>query len=875
MKMILVLEGNEHDQEALQALLQDHGYAVSLQGKEILNATRLPRRTEQPFHCICETGPLGVFRSSLDGKLLSINAAGARMHKYGSPQEMIATVNRTSIAKALYLDSSHRQQILTEIHSSMDWHDYEEQFRCKDGSVITCVFHIRAVRDADGRPIALEGFLEDISERKRAERELKFTQFAIDKTIDQAFWMTPDGRCFYVNEAACAALGYSRDELEGMSIWDVDPNVSPENAEEYWQQLKNKGSVRFESLHQSKDGRTYPVEVRSNYVNFDGKEYSCAFVADISERQRAEQQLRQASLVLENSPAVLFRWKAEEGWPVEMVSGNVIQFGYLPEELLSGTVPYAALVHPEDLGRVIAELQEQISRGENKLNQEYRIVTKQGEVRWVDDRTLIERDAEGRVTQYQGIVMDITDRKRAEEALRESERKYRSIVEHAPFGITRSTRDGKLVSVNPALAAILKYDSAQELQETINRSSIQEVLFPKPSERAPLVENVLTRDSWYVFNNRLRCKDGSFVICRVHSRRIVNEGGQASEFESYQENITDQLAAEQAERESEEKFRVLAETSPVAICLYQGESVTYANPALVRLFGYGAEELYRMKFWGWAHDDFKELIRERGLARLRGEPAPGQYEAMYVTKNGEERYVLVSAGVVEYQGRSMGVASFLDISERKRTEELIRASLAEKDVLLKEIHHRVKNNLQVVSSLLFLQSQRFADPELQTCFLESQSRICSMALAHEQLYQSKNLAEISVRSYVESLVGQLEQIFISPGQAVDCRLEVEDLDLDIEKVVPCGLLITELLSNAYKHAFADDRSGNISISLQSSAGQIELAVADDGVGLPAEFDYRQAKTLGLQLVTALVNQLGGTLELESDPGTRFRVSFAE
>jgi PAS domain S-box-containing protein len=690
-----------------------------------------------------------VFRSSLDGQLLSINLAGALMFKYDSSQEMIETANRTSVLEALYVDSNHWQAVLAATSSSDQWYVCEEQFYCKDGSIIDCNVHIRAVCDVEGRPVEMEGFYEDISERKKAERDLQLTQFIVEKSGDQAFWVTPEGHFRYVNQAACAALGYSREELEGMALWDIDPHVSPENAADLWRQVKESGLVRFERLHRSKDGRIYPVEICGNYVKFDGQEYSCAFVADI------------------------------------------------------------------------------------------------------------------------------TDRKRAEEALRESEARYRSIVEHAPFGITRSTRDGKLLSVNPALAAILKYDSAQELREAIDRSSIQEVLFPEPSEREPLVEQIFSSDSWNVFNNRLRCKDGSFVTCRVHSRRIVDKAGRTSAFESYQENISDQVAAEQALRESEEKFRVLTETSPVAISLYQGEHVTYANPAMARLFGYSAEELRRMKFWDWVHEDHKELVRSRASARLAGEAVSGQYEFKCLTKDGGELYILVSAGTMEHQGRTTGIASFLDITERKCTEELVQASLTEKEVLLKEIHHRVKNNLQVVSSLLFLQAQKFKDPELQNCFLESQSRICSMALAHEQLYQSKNLAEVSVRNYVQSLVEQLQQIFLCPEQKeIDCRLAVEEVDLDIQKVVPCGLLITELLSNAYKHAFVDGRSGQITISLQSSAGQIELAVADDGVGLPADFNHAQATTLGLQLVTALVNQLSGTLELETDVGTRFRICFA-
>ncbi len=1038
MKTVLVVEDNGHDSAALQALLQEYGYTVnqasgqslqvsevsqdskqqdgtvhespplatfrsSLDGKlyavapaavDTFEVIKPPQGVEQHFRGIYERAPLGIFRSSLDGKMLSINPAGARMLKFDSPRDLIEVINRTSIAEALYLEANHRQEILAEILRSDDWLVFDEQFRCKDGSVIDCNFHIRAVRDVAGCPLELEGFLEDISERKRVERQLKFTQFAIDKTMDQAFWVdrqgrfvyvndaacyaldysrqellgmslfdidpdlseeylarewqelkrhssktferrqrgqdgriypvevranylfyankeyvcffvndiskrkrkdealrltqfaidktadqafwgSPEGRFLYVNEAACAALGYSREELVGMSIVDIDPDFSEERLVGHWKNLEKNGTMCFESRHRTKDGRIYPVEIRTNYVNFDGKEYRCSFATDISERKATEEALRQANLIVEDSPAVLFRWWAAEGWPVEMASRNVIQFGYTSEELVSETVHFATLMHPKDLDRIVAELQACLCRGEDRVKLEYRIVTKQGDVRWIDSRTAVERDAEGRVSHYQGILMDISDRKRAEEALQESEHKYRSIVEHAPFGITRSTRDGKLVSVNPALAAILKYDSAQELQENINRSSIQDVLFPQPSQRDPLVEKILSGESWHVFNNRLRCKDDSFVTCRVHSRRIQDKNGQTSEFESYQENITDQLAAEEALQESEGKFRVLAETSPVSICIYQGEKILYANPATERLFGYSLEELLRMKFWDWVRKDFQEEVREQGLARLRGEDVPGQYESHVVSKAGEDKCLLVSAGVIEYQGQPTGIASFLDITERKRSEELIKASLAEKEVLLREIHHRVKNNLQVVSSLLYLQSQKLTDPELQSHFLESQSRICSMALAHEQLYQSKSLAEVSVKSYVESLAGQLRQVCQRPEQQIECQTVIDDIVLDIEKVIPCGLLITELLSNAYKHAFADGRSGTITISMKQLGEQLVLSVADDGVGLPADLDYRHTTTLGLQLVTALTNQLNGTLEVKREGGTLFRVTFAE
>lgn len=912
MKKGVFLEADELEWESLQALLRDNGYLVTETNDNDRRLDKTSQRVARHFDGIYHHGPLGVFCSTLDGKLLSINAAGARMFKYDSPEAMIEAVNRKGIAETLYRDNHNRQEILAGILGSDAWHVYEERFRCKDGDFIDCNFHIHAVRDSDERPIELEGFIEDISERKKADRALYLAQFSVEKTVDQAFWMTPDGRFFYVNEAACKSLGFSREELQKMAIWDIDPFVSPEKAGDYWQQVKENGAIRFESFHRTRNGQIYPVEIRGNYVNFNGKEYSCAFATDITERKQTEgvitarmrllqiasahslDELLEATLSeaekLTESLIGFYHFLEEDQKTLALQNWSTRtkkDFCQAPEKGMHYSVSragvwvdcihqrrpvihdnYASLPHrkgwPPGHAPVIRELVVPVFRGE-------KIVALLGVGNKPQSYT--PQDVEA-VSLLADLAWSLVENKRAEKALLESEKKYRSIVEHAPFGITRSTREGKLVSVNPALASILKYDSAKDLLDTINRSSIQDVLFPAPSARAPLVENILADDAWYIFNNRLKCKDGSIVTCRVHSRRIVDETGRVSEFESFQENITDQLAAEQALRESEEKFRVLAETSPVAICIYQREHLIYANPAMEGLFGFSAGELCGMKFWDWAHEDFRELIRSRGLARLAGKNVPGHYEAKYLTKTGDERYVIVSAGVMDYRERPTGVASFLDITERKRTEELLRTSLAEKEVLLKEIHHRVKNNLQVVSSLLFLQSRKFDDPELRNCFLESQNRICSMALAHEQLYQSKSLADISIKCYVDNLCEQLKDAYRTPGQEIVCRSNVEDAKLDIEKVVPCGLLITELLSNAYKHAFVDGRTGHITISMNNIADRMELVVLDDGIGLPEDLDSRHAQTLGLQLVGALVNQLNGTLEVERNGGTLFRIRFS-
>jgi len=215
-----------------------------------------------------------------------------------------------------------------------------------------------------------------------------------------------------------------------------------------------------------------------------------------------------------------------------------------------------------------------------------------------------------------------------------------------------------------------------------------------------------------------------------------------------------------------------------------------------------------------------------------------------------------------------------EISERKRAEETTKASLAEKEVLLKEIHHRVKNNLQVISSLLYLQSKRIGDPETLDMFQDSQHRVRSMALVHERLYQTEDLAQVNAAEYIQTLASYLFRSYqVRTGQ-IRLEVNVGDVALGIDTAVPCGLLINELVSNSLKHAFPNGREGMIFVDLNlTSDGNYLLAVSDDGVGLPDDSDPADNKSLGLQLVNALVGQLEGTIDLDTSKGTRFEILF--
>ena len=217
----------------------------------------------------------------------------------------------------------------------------------------------------------------------------------------------------------------------------------------------------------------------------------------------------------------------------------------------------------------------------------------------------------------------------------------------------------------------------------------------------------------------------------------------------------------------------------------------------------------------------------------------------------------------------------VDITERKQAEKEIKASLKEKEVLLQEVHHRVKNNMQVISSLLRLQSDTIKDQQYADMFNESQERIRSMALIHEKLYQSEDFANIDFDGYLRTLVNSLIISYSASPDKISMKIKTDDLSLELDYAIPCGLIINELVSNCLKYAFPDEREGEIQIVLQEiNENEMELTVSDNGTGLPEEVDFGTTESLGLNLVKVLTeHQLGGRIELNRSEGTSFSIKF--
>ncbi len=212
-----------------------------------------------------------------------------------------------------------------------------------------------------------------------------------------------------------------------------------------------------------------------------------------------------------------------------------------------------------------------------------------------------------------------------------------------------------------------------------------------------------------------------------------------------------------------------------------------------------------------------------------------------------------------------------NITDKVQIQERLRKNISEKETLLKEIHHRVKNNLQIISSMLNLQSHTISDFNTRKIFLDSQNRVKSMSIIHELLYNTKDFENIDFNKYIQSLISNLQQSYYDPRKEVKLNVNVVDLDLDLDNAIPSGLILNELISNAYKHAFFTLEKGNIFVEVKKDGREITFLVADDGLGL--QDGYQHKSSLGLGLVYSLVGQLNGTIIINRDKGTEFIINY--
>lgn len=628
--------------------------------------------------------------------------------------------------------------------------------------------------------------------------------------------------------------------------------------------------------------RSTPRQLPDSRVIWDG------LVVDITDIKHTEETLRESEARLAESQQV-----ARLGnWDYDLATGKITWskglFKLFQKDPALNAPNYeenSLLYHTEDRPKLHQAVERAISTGEP-----YKLVLRafkaDGTMMYVEDIGNAQFNSQEKVIRLYGTAQDITEkesalierqtvlreRQRAEQELREKEQFLSSIyngVNNLIFVIDVVDNDFHIVGLNPAYERItgllLRDIKGKTLQQilpktvaTTVRKHYQDCM--QAGDTISYEEHfyIKQQDTWWI-TNLTPLRDENSRIYRIIGSSI---------------NITDQKRAQQML----ELQAVITRNMAEGLCLirFNDGVIVYTNPKFEQIFGYEAGELIGQHISIINYEDGNATATEvyEAIAVVVIQDGEATYEVQNIKKDGTPFWGRATTSVFEHpEYGTVLVTVQQDITEQRATEEKIKASLKEKEVLLKEIHHRVKNNLGIVSSLLQMQSRRTQDSQARDILRDSQNRIASIALVHEKLYRSNDLANIDFAQYIPDLTTHLFDSYNVSSNCIRLNIQVEDVSLDIETAIPCGLIINELVSNALKYAFPHNRGGEIQVRLfQDKDQSLTLIVQDNGIGLPAEFDNEKAKTLGITLVQGLVKQLRGKLEVQSQAGTEFKIS---
>lgn len=804
------------------------------------------------------------------GRILVCNSAASDMFGY-SRDEMLG--QRTTF---LHVDRKAMQRFRRYLRRAIDakgfMHGLEFRMKRKDGTAFESEHSITPLAGGDANRMGWVGVIRDISGRKRGEEALQSSEARYRAMVETGSetvcrWL-PDTTLTFVNETYARFFGKAYDDLIGRKWIDLLPD-----------EVRDSVSSSLATVLESGEPLSYEHEVSDCQGNRRWQQWTDCPITDhagrvievqsvgrdVTEQRKAEQELQESEAKFRRlTEKALVGIYLIQDWMFRYVNPKVAEIrGQSVEEITEKLGP-KDLVHPEDWPMVEKSIVRCLEGTARELGLTFRIVTATGAVRDIEvfsSRTWFQ----GRQAII-GTLMDVTERKENEKALKRAEEKYRGIFDNAVEGIFQSLPEGAYTSANPALAKMLGYSSPKALIE--EGGGIGSRHF---AERRDWEEYVfLMEHSGFVrdFETRFIRKDKTPIWVSISARTVGDEGGEALRYEGMVEDITRRKQTEDALRESEERYRTFIDsTSDIATLKDDDLKYIMVNRAFLNLHGKSEEEVIGRRPSDIVDQEVAQILRETDLKALQSQDLSIGERCLY------NRTFLVRKFPVKLSGNRIGVGGLShDITERVEAEKQLLASLEEKEVLLREVHHRVKNNMQIVYSLLRLQSKSTNDAQVREAYRESQDRVKSMALVHEHLYRSSSLAHVDMPEYIRSLTSSL--VASHGARWVSLSTTVEGLLFGPDIAIPCGLIINELVANSLKHAFEGRRNGAIAVSLsKTSRGKCTLTVKDNGIGFVPEKRGYGLRSLGLQLVRGLTKQLQGTIEFTADNGTKVSINF--
>ncbi|MBN3882903.1 MAG: PAS domain S-box protein [Nostoc sp. JL34] len=735
-----------------------------------------------------------------------------------------------------------------------------------------------------------------------------------------------------VNEAAVVHYGYSREEFLQMRITDIRPVENVPIFMEYLGQKYPNLYFAGQWRHRRKNGQIIDVEIFTHPIDYGRYNAHLVNIRDITEYKKIEKTLQESEArfraISEAIPVPLIISRVSDGLILYANPELLQTFRFSPEHLVNHK-KILDLYHDFEDFKVLLEVLNQ-----HRIIHNYEIQLKRADGTYFWAIASLQYLNFNNELAILTVFYDINDRKNAETKLQEQNEFLRIIFESIPLMITLINANGKLQWVNQEWESVLGW----KFQDFQTRD-VLEGLYPNPEYRQYVINFIQSAQrNWGDFRTQVRdgyLLDTSWTNVKLSNGQIIGIGQDITERKRTELALKAQAEREQLMRTVAQRIRqslnlqdiLNATVQEVRDLLGVDRVVVYQfdSEMIGTIMAESVEPGWTVSLGVEIHDTCFQTGAGVGYYQGHKRAIANIYEAgltdchIHLLERFEVKANLVVPILLEVSSQNPGShlwgllvahqcsgsrkweenqldlldqvtvqlaiaiqqSSILEqaqteLVQRQKAQVKLKNALAEKEVLLKEVHHRVKNNLQIVSSLLQLQSQTLKDPEVIKVLRESQNRIESISLIHKNLYTSANIGQIDVADYISNLAASLLISYqICPGK-IALETDIDSVSLNVDQAIACGLVINELISNALKHAFPNQQVGTISIALRNIGNSIEMTIRDNGIGLPENLDWRNTDSLGLSLVYDLVTeQLEGNITLERNHGTGFKIQFTQ
>ncbi len=854
------------------------------------------------------TGLPVVFTVDGNGHIVAMNQT-AQTALIGSDFEMpvafsLAGLLGKEFEKKFYQVLNHpKARKHTFSFSSLDESVYDAEIMNSDGNERITVIIYTTRNELEKRYIEekrkgelteeLNSVLQlEIFEHKATQLELEtsknYVQSILDCSLDMIITLDINRIVKEFNRRAEQVLGYKKTDILGKHISTLI--INEEHIDNLTHAVIRNGSFKEESVMQKKNGEPCDVLISASLLRDDVSEIDgyVLIVSDITESQEASRKAREQQAKIEGifeSGSIMF-WTVNKNIALTSFNREYSEtvkklYGHYPElnpDLSKEKKKFA----PDHYHEFWEKKYKEVFSTGKRIFFQTKTTDKKGEnsYREIYLNPIWDTDGNRIVKEVAGMALDITDKKQAERKLNEQAAKIKTIFDATNHMIWSVDLAYNITSFNEGYKKWMQERFG--IKSSVGQSSLDIAEKQKKGHSADLLklyklvesgEKVL-REILYVDRNQKE------HIEEVSLNPIYDEEDKLVEIACMSQTVTYKRTAERKLKDQAAKINAIFESTALVIWTLD------PSMRVVSLNKVFSNEYFKLtgKELGIGvnlMEALKERLSEKGSLDLKNHITealngqPQQFEGAIYTKDGNKRWMEVFLNPINEETGSVKEVSCIcfEITEKKEIEEQMRSSIQEKEILLQEVHHRVKNNLQVISSILNLQSSYVRDKNSLNILRESQNRIKSMSFIHESLYQTKDFSRIEFSDYILSLTNNLIHSYSLETSKIKLITDFKKVFLSLDQAIPCGLIANELVSNALKYAFPFGNEGIIEIRIAEEGKNISLMIGDNGVGLPEEFKPEDTESLGLQLVYTLVDQLDASIQVQSEGGTKYLITF--